>query len=133
MEYWFCLAGVIQHRYWGHVLKTRLEKTKPQSCTSFSRSLSFSVPGRPVRFRGGALRLPVAVEETFKQQSRWWKRCVNTATWERAPMCLLQRLRKASYFLNGSMGGGGIFECNYVKVCALVQLRVGKGHSYLMA
>ena len=26
--------------------------------TSFSFSFSFSVPGRPVRFKGGALRLP---------------------------------------------------------------------------
>lgn len=31
--------------------------------TSFSFSFSFSVPGRPVRFKGGALRLPIDTEK----------------------------------------------------------------------
>lgn len=39
-------------------------------CTSFSLSLSFSVPGRPVRLRGGAHLLPVAVEQLITHLNR---------------------------------------------------------------
>lgn len=42
-----------------------LQVQESENSTSFSRSLSFSVPGSPVRLRGGALRLPVAVKQKF--------------------------------------------------------------------
>lgn len=105
-------------------MKTGLKKTK---LYLFLSLVEFLRPGQTGQVQGGGAApsccCPGEMETTVKEVDALWK-------YSPTGVGLLSRLRKASCFLKGSIKReGGIFGCNYVKVCALV----GKGHSYLMA
>lgn len=88
--------------------------------TSFSRSLSFSVPGSPVRLRGGALRLPVAVEQqnnsaTVKQKCSTTAPAYTSqniiAAWQRVVNSFARKRRANKYLRCANCVNIAMWEC----------------------
>lgn len=57
------LSSHLVQTVWVHTCSERHALCSIHFLTSFSFSFSFSVPGSPVRFSGGALRLPAGTRE----------------------------------------------------------------------